>query len=198
MPPPDRTAPETPDTPDTPDMPGAPEDYPPPEDPAGPFLYFAFGSNLDEARLRMHAPSARLVSIARLEGYRLAFSIESKRSWLGGVGDIVRSGDDPNAEVWGALWVLAPEDSRPLDEQEGVFRAPPAYRRLTVEVTTPAGDRVRCRTYQVVAPEPEGFLPSPAYKDTILRGARALSLPATYVSRLEALPDNGREGGAAH
>lgn len=176
-------------------MPEAPvAEYPLPEDPAGPFLYFAYGSNLDVARLHIHAPSARLISIARLEGYRLAFSLESKRSWLGGVGDIEASEGDA---AWGALWIIDAEHSRPLDEQEGVFRDPPAYRRLTVEVTTPVGDRVRCRSYQVVTPEPAGFLPSPAYKETILRGARALGLPGEYVARLEALADNGREGGVA-
>ena len=41
-----------------------------------PFLYFGYGSNLDEARLHLHCPSARLVTTARLGGYRLAFSIE--------------------------------------------------------------------------------------------------------------------------
>lgn len=168
--------------------------YPSPEDPGSPFLYFAYGSNLDEARLHMHAPSARLISIARLPGYRLAFSMESKRSWLGGVGDIVASEGD---EAWGALWVIDAEHSRALDEQEGVFRDPPAYRRLTVEVTTAAGDRVRCRSYQVVTPDPAGFLPSPAYRETILRGARALRLPAAYLTRLEAIAHNGRDGGAA-
>ena len=176
-------------------MPDTEAVYPAPEDPAGPFLYFAYGSNLDEARVRMHAPSARLVSIARLEGYRVAYSIESKRSWLGGVGDVV---EEPGSEVWGALWLIDAADSRALDEQEGVFRDPPAYRRMTVTVTTPAGDAITCRSYQVVTPDPEGFLPSPAYKDTILRGARALGLPAAYVAGLEATPDNNRQGGAAH
>lgn len=168
---------------------------PEPNTPAGPFLYFAYGSNLSEARLHMHAPSARLVATARLEGYRLAFSIESKRSWLGGVGDIVAAAGD---EVWGALWMIAPEDSRELDAQEGVFRDPPAYRRLTVEVETAAGDRVRCRTYQVVTPDPAGFDPSPAYRETILSGARALGLPQAYLARLEAIRDNGVAGGGAH
>jgi gamma-glutamylcyclotransferase len=167
-----------------------------PADPAGPFLYFAYGSNLDEARMHIHCPSARLVSTARLDGYRLAFSIESKRSWLGGVGDIVVA--PPGEAVWGALWVIDAAESRELDAQEGVFRDPPAYRRITVEVTTPAGDQVRCRTYQVVAPEPDGFLPSPAYRETILRGARAIGLPADYVARLAAIEDNGRQGGGAH
>ena len=56
--------------------------------PAGPFLYFGYGSNLDVDRLRMHCPSAQFVSIARLADFRLAFSIESKHTWLGGVGDM--------------------------------------------------------------------------------------------------------------
>lgn len=163
--------------------------------PASPFLYFAYGSNLSRTRLHLHAPSAQLVSIARLADYRLAFSIESKRSWLGGVGDILPA---PGDEVWGALWVIAPEHSRHLDEQEGVFRDPPAYRRITVEVTTPAGDLVRCRCYQVVTPDPGGFPPSPAYKDTIVTGARELALPAPYLARLEAIEDNGIQGGSAH
>lgn len=163
--------------------------------PEGSFLYFAYGSNLSQTRLHLHAPSAHLVSIARLPEYRLAFSIESKRSWLGGVGDILPA---PGDEVWGALWVIAPEDSRHLDEQEGVFRDPPAYRRISVEVSTPAGDVVRCRSYQVVTPHEAGFLPSPAYKDTIVTGARELGLPESYLARLEAIEDNGVQGGRAH
>ncbi len=49
----------------------------------------------------------------------------------------------PGDEVWGALWLIDATESRPLDEQEGLFRDPPAYRRVTVEVTTAAGDVVR-------------------------------------------------------
>ncbi|MDA0351664.1 MAG: gamma-glutamylcyclotransferase [Chloroflexi bacterium] len=160
-----------------------------------PFLYFGYGSNLDEARLHLHCPSARLVTTARLGGYRLAFSIESKNTWHGGVGDIRQQ---PGSEVWGALWVIDDEHAEPLDRQEGVFRDPPAYRRITIDLETAAGDRVTCRTYQVVAPEPEGFLPSPAYRDTILRGARAIGLPAEYLRTLEAIRDNGHVGGGPH
>ena len=161
----------------------------------GPFLYFSYGSNLDADRMHMHCPSARLVTIARREGYRLAFSAESKNTWLGGVGDMRPS---PGDEVWGALWLIDAAESRALDEQEGLFRVPPVYERITVEVTTPAGDVVRCRSYVVADPNLEGFLPSPAYKDTIVRAARALGFPPAYVARLEALEDNGRAGGAAH
>ena len=152
------------------------------------FLYFAFGSNLDRGRLHQHCPSARFVSAARLADHRLAFTIESRNTWHGGVADILASAGD---EVWGALWVIDGAHAHALDEQEGVFRAPPAYQRYRVSVELPAGDRVTCRAYQVVAPDLRGFAPSPAYKATILRGARACGLPGAYIARLEAIADNG-------
>lgn len=162
--------------------------------PDGPFFYFGYGSNLDAEQLRRHCPSAQFVSVARLTGYRFALTIESKRTWGGGVGDLQPAPDD---EVWGALWVIAPADSHALDDHMGLFRDPPAYRRATVPVSTPAGDEVRCRTYTVAAPDPDGFLPSPAYRDAVVRGARAVGLPAAYVARLEAMPDNGRPAAGA-
>jgi len=168
---------------------------PAPETPAGPFLYFGYGSNLSRTRLHIHAPSAQLISVARLRNFRLAFTTESKRTWRGGVGDIV---PNPGDEVLGGLWLIAPEHSHPLDEQEGLFRDPAVYRRINVQVETLAGDLVTCRTYQVANPNHAGFLPSPAYKQTILTGAEELALPARYVERLRLIPDNGVEGGSAH
>lgn len=152
------------------------------------FLYFAFGANLDEATLRRSCPSARLVTIARLPDHRLAFTVESPRTWHGGVGDILPA---PQHEVWGAVWIIDGAESHELDTQEGLFRDPPVYRRYEVALETPAGDRIPCRSYQVVAPRIDDVAPSPRYKQTILRGARACGLPPAYLARLELLPDNG-------
>ncbi len=160
-----------------------------------PFLYFGYGSNLDRERLHIHCPSAQLITIARLADHRLAFSVESKNTWHGGVADIR---PEPGAEVWGALWVIGDEHSELLDRQEGAHRDPPVYQRLSVELETANGDRVSCRSYQVVTPDPEGHRPSPAYHDTILRGARALELPAGYIESLEAIEHNGYVGGGPH
>jgi len=160
-----------------------------------PFLYFGFGSNLEAARLQIHCPSARFLSTARLADHRLAFSIESKNTWLGGVADVR---PEPGSEVWGALWLIDGDHSEDLDRQEGVFRSPPAYQRIRVEVETPAGDLVVCRSYQVVEPHPDGYLPSPAYLDTMLRGAREVELPGHYVARIEAIEHNGVDGGGPH
>ena len=159
---------------------------------SAPFLYFGFGSNLDVERLQIHCPSARFISTARLADHRLAFSIESKNTWHGGVADVR---PEPGSEVWGALWLIDDEHSEPLDRQEGLFRDPPAYRRIRVELETAAGDLVSCRSYQVVDPHADGYRPSPAYLDTMLRGARAITLPDHYVAALEAIEHNGVEGG---
>lgn len=160
-----------------------------------PFLYFGYGSNLDRERLHIHCPSAQLVTIARLADHRLAFSVESKNTWHGGVADIRA---ESGAEVWGGLWLIDDEHSEPLDRQEGAHRDPPVYQRLTVDLETAGGDRVSCRSYQVVAPHPTGHRPSPAYRETILRGARALALPKHYLAGLEAIEDNGHIGGGPH
>lgn len=153
------------------------------------FLYFGYGSSMDTDRMRQTAPHARLIGPARLADHVLAFSIESKNTWHGGVANILPSTGD---EVWGALWLVPAEESHALDEHEGLFREPPAYRRIVVDVTTPTGDRVRCRSYQVVSPDPRTPPPSKAFKETLVHGARTVGLPATYVAQLAALPDNGR------
>ena len=162
---------------------------------SAPFLYFGFGSNLEAARLQIHCPSARFLTTARLADHRLAFSIESKNTWHGGVADVR---PEPGSEVWGALWLINDEHSEPLDRQEGLFRDPPAYRRIQVALATANDDLVTCRSYEVANPHLDGYLPSPAYLDTMIRGARAIGLPEHYVAALEAIEHNGFVGGGPH
>lgn len=147
------------------------------------FRYFAYGSNLSEARLHENCPSARLEAIARLPGYRLAFTRRSER-WGGGVADIR---PDSAGEVWGVAWRIDAADGDALDRQEGAHASPPRYRRTEVTVTTPGGEVLDCLAYQVVEPQAEHIAPSAAYLETMLRGARAAGLPEAYVARIEAI-----------
>ena len=147
------------------------------------FLYFAYGSNLSEERLREHCSSARLLTIARLPGYRLAFTRRSER-WGGGVADIR---PERGAEVWGAVWRIAAKEGDALDAQEGVHASPPRYRRLEVAVVTREGEALDCLAYQVVEPAAEHIAPSEAYLETLLRGARAVGLASSYVERIATL-----------
>jgi hypothetical protein len=159
--------------------------------PEPPFLYFAFGSNLSHERLRSHCPSARFLAPARLDDHRLAFTIESRNTWHGGVADVLPSEGDA---VWGALWLINGDDSQALDEYEGVLRDPSAYERYVVTVETEQGDRITCRSYRVVSPNLHGFAPSPAFKATLLTGARECALPDAYIAMLDAIADNGYQG----
>ena len=149
-----------------------------------PLLYFAYGSNLDAARLHRSCPGAAPRGIARLPDHRLRFPLFSRR-WGGGVADIC---PEPGGEVWGVLWLIPAGELSALDRQEGVDATPPRYRRVEVVVEGPAGERLSCLAYRVAAPRAGAELaPSGAYRETMLRGARAFSLPEAYVARLAAL-----------
>ena len=150
---------------------------PPPE-----FRYFAYGSNLSGSRLHESCPSARLVTIGRLPGYRLAFTRRSER-WGGGVADIRPA---PGGEVQGIVWSIDAADGDALDRQEGVHASPPRYRRIEVSVTTAEGGVVDCLAYQVAEPQAAHVAPSAAYLDTMLHGARSAGLPPGYLARIEA------------
>ena len=143
-------------------------------------LYFGYGSNLSEERLRKSCPSARLMTTGRLDGYRLAFTRRSER-WGGGVADIR---EEPGSEVWGAVWRISGAEAAALDRQEGVDASPPHYQRIEVTVTTREGGQLDCLAYQVATREAEHVAPSEAYLETMLEGARALDLPVDYVEHL--------------
>ena len=147
-------------------------------------LYFAYGSNLDETRLHRSCPGARPLGRARLPHHRLRFPLPSRR-WGGAVADVR---PERGHEVWGALWRIPAGELAALDRQEGVDATPPRYRRVELGVEGPAGEPLSCLAYRVADPVAGADLaPSRPYLGTMLRGARAFSLPPAYVARLAAL-----------
>jgi len=86
-------------------------------------LYFAYGSNLDEAQMRARCPTARREARATLRGHALAFGGFSHR-WNGAVASVRRA---RGAEVAGLLYTLDAEALRLLDRIEGY---PFAYERV--------------------------------------------------------------------
>lgn len=151
--------------------------------------YFAYGSNLDHARLveRVGPVDLARATSARLVGHRLEFS---KRSRTAGGAATVHP--DPGGVVEGVLWTLTQRQLRRLDEIEGV---PDHYWRVRVglEVSGPVGGpaedtggAVAGWTYvahpdRVVA----GLRPTAAYLGHLLRGDRWLS--GAYLDRLRAV-----------
>lgn len=146
--------------------------------------YFSFGSNLLTSRMRVYNKDAVKVCIGRLDDWRLVFSGISKL-WDGCPANIIPA---PGDHVLGVVWRIF--SIEPLDAQEV------HYRPIEIAVKrVDTNEMIKCRSYvqldETVAQVPHG-LPSLAYKNVILAGARESAFPDSYIRLMQALPDNGR------
>jgi gamma-glutamylcyclotransferase (GGCT)/AIG2-like uncharacterized protein YtfP len=124
----------------------------------------------------------RFLGPARLDGFRLLFLRRSVR-WKAGAADVV---EDAGAATWGALYELSAADLEALDAKE--YAAQSGYRRRTVEVQTPDGERHNAVTYEVIRKEPRELAPKPEYVQLLQRGAEERGLPKAWIDILEELP----------
>ena len=122
-------------------------------------VYFAYGSNLSQEQMLARCPSAEVVGVARLPGYRLAFAGFSQ-AWGGAVATVLRA---PAAYVPGILYRVSGEDLARLDAFEGV---PFVYDRRRRRVRDRA-DAVRLAQVYALAEEGWQGIPSPEYFRTI-------------------------------
>lgn len=76
------------------------------------------------------------------------------------------------------------------------------YFAKTVEVFTPEGEKIECRTYQqtinppIRGPDeelPAERRPSSTYLDCIINGAIECNLPQEYIIQLKKIPHNGQK-----
>ena len=85
--------------------------------------------------------------------------------------------------------------------QEGVNEN--IYFPLEVNVETPTGDKLNCRSYQLCSTASASGtehllkerLPSEIYVTVILKGAEESGLPTSYIKMLKDIPHNGSKGG---
>ena len=145
-------------------------------------LYFAFGANMDEERVKAgnRCPDARFIFNAVLPGYRLVFTRRSGEDT--GTADVT---PDPAGRVWGVVYDLTDADRQRLDSREGAVQR--AYRPKEVLVH-PHGDieqRVMVLTYTISDPAGSHQPPSREYLTHLLGGARRWGLPADYIAELE-------------
>lgn len=141
--------------------------------------YFAYGSNMDEERMRKRVGtwSARVPGV--LAGWRLAFNKQADNKPGEGYANIVPSSD---RTVEGVLYAVDEEALVVLDRYEGV---PWHYRRERLAVERKdTGETVEAVVY-VACPERvrEGLRPSREYLHHLLAGRDCLS--AEYVQCLE-------------
>lgn len=144
--------------------------------------YFAYGSNMSSARLGARLNTSRSVGAGILAGHRLEFHLRSRNDGSAKC-NAFHTGCEQDA-VHGVLFRFAAHELPVLDRYEGRGIA---YERVEVEVSGPAGARVRAQTYRALSVDP-GPLPFDWYKEHVVRGAREHRLPAEYVAALEAVP----------
>ncbi len=140
-------------------------------------LYFAYGSNMEARRMTSRVPGARFFGYARLEGFRLAFSVYSTE-WKGGAANLEL---DPDAHVWGVLWDVPEGEARGLDAFQG---HPTFFRKEDVVVEGPEGP-VIAWTYRVAHQEGTYVRPTDAYVQLLRSAMRTQGLPPEALDMLD-------------
>ncbi|KAJ8904084.1 hypothetical protein NDN08_000613 [Rhodosorus marinus] len=143
-------------------------------------VYFGYGSNLKGTRLQVSAPSAKFEGIARLDGFKLAFTTPSRR-WGGAAADVLEA---HGGIVYGAMWSIARSELLAVDDQESVnqgqyFRDFQYVDELDSGFRS-TGRKIKVLLYRVREPQPT-LIPSKVYLRVILAGAKEIGLPPDYV-----------------
>ncbi len=148
-----------------------------------PFLYFAYGANLNLAQMRQRCPKPCVVGIACLPGYRIGFYGHSVK-WDGAMETIV---PDPQSEVWGVLYQLDAFEWQQLDSYQDVrANGRGAYFHFPVEVQDMQQSVITAITYKKdILGKPER--PSSEYLNLIIQGACEHGLPESYVAALSGI-----------
>jgi gamma-glutamylcyclotransferase len=154
-----------------------------------PFVWFIYGSSLDRdafadwAREHGYAlPDFAAAVPARLDGYRLAFDVQS-RFWGGAVASLREA---PGEAVEGLALPLSGDARGLVDHKEGAISG--LYAPFSVAVTPLAGgEPIAAVAYRAARPLAAELPPSRAFVETVVRGARDSGLSAAWVERLSAL-----------
>jgi gamma-glutamylcyclotransferase len=145
-------------------------------------FYFAYGDRMNAEKMAGSIPGVRLVGPGRLDGYRLAFNVNS-RAWGGGAANAV---PDSRSSVWGVLWQLEDDE---MEHLEPINRGTPEQDRvLEVDITGPEGV-VRARTFAVESQE-TFVRPTERYFGMLRATAAAQGLPDEAIEALDRARDN--------
>jgi gamma-glutamylcyclotransferase (GGCT)/AIG2-like uncharacterized protein YtfP len=151
-------------------------------------LYFAYGSNMSQARMRYRVPRRQFHGVARLAGFRLRFH---KRSTDGSAKCNVVPTKVGTDNVFGVVFEIPMEGKTNLDRAEGLGHG---YHEKNLTVLTSDGSKIEVYTYIADASAVDSTLkPYSWYKDFVLTGATENRLPQDYIDReikpVIAIPD---------
>lgn len=131
--------------------------------------YWAFGSNLSHAQMKIRAPEAVPYRTLHVPNGRLVFR---------GVADV------EYAEGWripGALWKITPRCEAALDLAEGVHHETYEKKFLKIRIPSIGNDQIKVLYYKMLT-ETEGVMPpSEEYVERIAQGYRDFGLDLAYL-----------------
>ncbi len=136
-------------------------------------LYFDFSTHLGRDAFTGKIDRADWFGVARLEDFRIGLEPSG----------CLNPRPETGATVWGTLWMLPAETLPWLDrhfEVESGRRA-----RTTARVVSPAGPRIEAMLY--LAKGAAATRADPAHLTHVQTAARAIRLPAAYLTALAAL-----------
>ena len=143
---------------------------------------------MDWEQMRRRCPGSKSLGAALLPNHRLAFTRFSRFRQCG-VADVI---PEPGGRVWGRLYELTASDLQNLDKREGAARTnqPNDYDRVTKTVDHEGDPHLPLDVQVYVVPvlARAAHLPSQAYMNLILSGARDARLPSDYIQWLMDLP----------
>ncbi len=132
-------------------------------------LYFAYGSNMDQAAMLQRCPASKPMGIARLMRHRFII-------FDGGYASVVR---DPQRVVWGMVWELALADIPALDRYESLSTG--LYTKVVQPVVTDKGPR---RAIVYIGRSAKPGTPKPGYMEGVIEAAAHAGLPEDYIQSL--------------
>ena len=153
------------------------------------FLYFAYGSNMSERRLRDRVSSAKVIGTGVLQNYCLTFNKCSSDGSGKCTIEPCKSG-----RVYGVLFEIKKKQEKCLDKVEGLCKG---YkdRKVSIKIRNyKQPETYECRTklcdvktYQATNPC-QNLKPYFWYKQHVLVGAIEQNLPPWYIRRLIQVP----------
>jgi hypothetical protein len=154
-----------------------------------PFQWFIYGSSLDReafaAWCAQHGyvlPDFARAMAVRLDGYRLAFDVQS-RFWGGAVASLRAAAGE---HVQGLALPMSASARGLVDHKEGAISG--LYEPFLVRVQPLAGgEPFDAVAYRAARPQSTEQPPSPSFLRTLIAGARSCGLGADYVAFLERL-----------
>ena len=134
--------------------------------------YFAYGSNMNLDQMASRCPGAKLDVVAKLSNWRYFIN----GNGYAGIEEF------PGSEVWGCLWKLNFSHWEALDQYEGVDGG--YYEKKILKVGRESGNE-EIDAWVYLSNNYDYGIPSSAYQEIVIRGAKDVSLCKSYIPILE-------------